>query len=255
MKFKFGFTLAEVLITLGIIGVISALTLPTFTANVTDAQIGPKLGKAVEVFENGAVAYLNEHGYSRLSEIPTENSASRSYSIMNALRANIKYTNNFGSKDDAVVGFSSKDGARYIFWFEEVRSPNAGGDFANSRLPQDEYIGAMAIVFGNPEDDDDYTNKNTFNFFVYNDGTLAPVGSRDYNKTVADNGESYYWNDAHNCPNRPNAVQEATSCTGSFFEQGMKINYELVRGRNSVIIPAISNSMGPQWANPGGRRH
>ena len=244
MKFKFGFTLAEVLITLGIIGVISALTLPTFTANVTDAQIGPKLGKAVEVFENGAVAYLNEHGYSRLSDIPTENGASRSYSIMNALRANIKYSNALATKNDSVARFSSKDGTRYFFWWEGVNSPNAAGDFANSRLPQDEFIGTMLIIFGNPEDANDYTNKNTFNFFVYNDGSLAPVGSRDFDTGAVDGGASHYWNDPHNCPNSPARVQEAASCAGSIFEQNMKVNYQLVRGLNDVVMGGMAIELG-----------
>ena len=48
---KKGFTLAEVLITLGIVGVISALTLPSLMNNHTKAQIGPKLAKAVSAFD------------------------------------------------------------------------------------------------------------------------------------------------------------------------------------------------------------
>lgn len=38
-KFKIGFTLAEVLITLGIIGVVSAMTLPTLIANKTNREM------------------------------------------------------------------------------------------------------------------------------------------------------------------------------------------------------------------------
>lgn len=33
MRFKFGFTLAEVLITLGIIGIVAAMTIPTLLQN------------------------------------------------------------------------------------------------------------------------------------------------------------------------------------------------------------------------------
>jgi len=43
---KKGFTLAEVLVTLGIIGVVAALTLPGILTDTTSAQIGPKLAKA-----------------------------------------------------------------------------------------------------------------------------------------------------------------------------------------------------------------
>ena len=48
---KHGFTLAEVLITLGIIGVVAALTAPALVQNAGSAQIGPKLAKAVSTFE------------------------------------------------------------------------------------------------------------------------------------------------------------------------------------------------------------
>ena len=48
---KHGFTLAEVLITLGIVGVVAALTAPALVQNAGSAQIGPKLAKAVNTFE------------------------------------------------------------------------------------------------------------------------------------------------------------------------------------------------------------
>ena len=51
---KFGFTLAEVLITLGIIGVIAALTTPALVKNSGTAKIGPSLAKFVNTVETGA---------------------------------------------------------------------------------------------------------------------------------------------------------------------------------------------------------
>ena len=49
---KLGFTLAEVLITLGIIGVVAALTTPALVHNVGDAKIGPTLSKFNNTFAN-----------------------------------------------------------------------------------------------------------------------------------------------------------------------------------------------------------
>ena len=49
MKTKFGFTLAEVLITLGIIGVVAALTLPSLVTNYQKQVTVNKLKK----FYNG----------------------------------------------------------------------------------------------------------------------------------------------------------------------------------------------------------
>ena len=57
---KFGFTLAEILISLGIIGVISALTMPTLFTNTSTAKIGPTLAKAVSAFEQANTMMLND---------------------------------------------------------------------------------------------------------------------------------------------------------------------------------------------------
>ncbi|MBR6126283.1 prepilin-type N-terminal cleavage/methylation domain-containing protein, partial [bacterium] len=57
---KTGFTLAEVLVTLGIIGVVAALTTPALINSTGNAQIGPKLSKARAVFENATQMMLLE---------------------------------------------------------------------------------------------------------------------------------------------------------------------------------------------------
>ena len=62
-----GFTLAEVLITLGIIGVVAALTAPALVQNAGSAQIGPKLAKAVSTFELANQNMLNEREVSTIA--------------------------------------------------------------------------------------------------------------------------------------------------------------------------------------------
>lgn len=57
---KKGFTLAEVLITLGIIGVIAALTAPALIQNAGSAKIGPTLAKAVTTFELANQNMINQ---------------------------------------------------------------------------------------------------------------------------------------------------------------------------------------------------
>ena len=44
---KNGFTLAEVLITLAIVGLIASLTLPGLNSNISNRRIGPALAKAI----------------------------------------------------------------------------------------------------------------------------------------------------------------------------------------------------------------
>lgn len=54
---KRGFTLAEVLITLAILGVVAAVTLPNMIQDTKYQQIGVKLAKFASNLENGATAY------------------------------------------------------------------------------------------------------------------------------------------------------------------------------------------------------
>lgn len=68
MKTK-GFTLAEVLITLGIIGVTAALTLPSLINMHQEASIGPKLAKAVATFEEAATRVMVEYPDLTLQEM------------------------------------------------------------------------------------------------------------------------------------------------------------------------------------------
>ena len=66
---KFGFTLAEVLITLGIIGVIATLTIPSLQTNVRAQSVGPGLAKAINTLENANKMLLTNENARNLTEI------------------------------------------------------------------------------------------------------------------------------------------------------------------------------------------
>ncbi|MCM1003730.1 MAG: prepilin-type N-terminal cleavage/methylation domain-containing protein [Candidatus Gastranaerophilales bacterium] len=59
---KYGFTLAEVLIALGIIGVISSLTAPTFIASIQNSSNAARLAAAVSTLENGFTTMIAKEG-------------------------------------------------------------------------------------------------------------------------------------------------------------------------------------------------
>ena len=234
MKFK-GFTLAEVLIVLGIIGVISALTMPTFTANSQNAQIGPKLGKAVASFEEATRLYMQSHQLENLSDIPTENGASVAYSIMNALRENMNWeaeaSSNTKSSNEPL--FTAKDGTRYVY---KNADNTPAGDFANSALAKDHNIGTVKIDIAGHRPDSTYAGKSTFYFALYDDGSLIPYGSRNWAKWEVNGGT--YWNSESGCGNKNGFYANIASsnettgggkyaCAGSIFEQNMKVNYKL----------------------------
>ena len=57
-----GFTLAEVLITLGIIGVVVALTMPTLIANHREKEAVVRLKKTYSTLSNAYISVLNDYG-------------------------------------------------------------------------------------------------------------------------------------------------------------------------------------------------
>ena len=61
MKIKSAFTLAEVLITLAIIGVIASMTLPSLNSNVNTKTLETQTLKAYNALQNAAQRYLVEN--------------------------------------------------------------------------------------------------------------------------------------------------------------------------------------------------
>ncbi len=57
-----GFTLAEVLITLGIIGVVAALTIPNMIKNSQKIEYVVAMKKSYTTFQNGMKAYMANQG-------------------------------------------------------------------------------------------------------------------------------------------------------------------------------------------------
>ena len=60
---EFAFTLAEVLITLGIIGVVAAMTIPTLMANVKAHQYSAKFKKTISTLSNAAKMSQAQYGF------------------------------------------------------------------------------------------------------------------------------------------------------------------------------------------------
>ena len=71
MKKFYAFTLAEVLITLGIIGVVAAMTMPTVIKNYQKKQAATQMRKTYAVLENALAMAKAEHGEIMYWEGPT----------------------------------------------------------------------------------------------------------------------------------------------------------------------------------------
>jgi prepilin-type N-terminal cleavage/methylation domain-containing protein len=66
-----GFTLAEVLITLGIIGIVAAMTIPTLIKNYQDSQTHSVITKAISTLSQATLLIKNENGGTLVSAFGT----------------------------------------------------------------------------------------------------------------------------------------------------------------------------------------
>lgn len=91
IKMRSGFTLAEVLITLGIIGVVAAITIPTLMNNVQDMQLKSAWKKEYSVINQAVTQMANDNGGS-LKGFWTTDSSTTENSILDMFSDYLKLT-------------------------------------------------------------------------------------------------------------------------------------------------------------------
>ncbi len=98
---KNGFTLAEVLITLAIIGVVATLTLPALMTNTAEQQAKTALKKGINTLTEAAQMNQSIAGfdYASLTSSDTEDSEAQSLYGLLATRASLDYQKNGTAKD------------------------------------------------------------------------------------------------------------------------------------------------------------
>ncbi len=212
---KAGFTLAEVLISLGIVGTIAAITLPTLMSNTTEAQIGPKLAKAVSTFEQANESLLDSLSADSLSDAGLTNDSGN---YVQRLSRFLKITPS-GNWD-----FTTKDGMLFAM---TVTEPNP--DSVNPAYMQ--RIGNVMIDI-NGLNRPNVLATDRFNFSWWNDGSLRPMGGTNWEGLSVDpnnpgpdsNGGNTHW--TTQCAIGAIPTEESSMfCAGHIFENNLKVLY------------------------------
>ena len=200
---KRGFTLAEVLITLGIIGVIASITLPSLMTDTTSAQIGPKLAKAVSMFEQANESLLNANSIDALSDGALLASVG---SYTTELSRYLKITPVTG-------GYLSKDGMLYSITISDANPSNTADPAYRQRVGN-----VMIDINGSSKPGEAGTD--IFYFSFWNDGSLRPKGGADWEP----GGETWQ---VH-CPKAEDGTPTLEGydfCAGHVFENNLKVLY------------------------------
>lgn len=212
MKNK-GFTLAEVLVTLGIIGVISALTLPTFTQGSNMAKVGPLLGKAKSQFEQATIALMQEKQVDSLLAVYGDSSISNTLIFnTNAFMADLIHFLK-GSRNNSEI--TSADGVYYII---SDRTAISGSKYPYENVCSTKMMVDINGKIQGPNKD----SKDIFYFELRDDGSLVPWGSNAIPESRRDD-QGGLWTD--NCPKNL-LPTKPTVCAGHIFENGLKAEYK-----------------------------
>ena len=201
---KLGFTLAEVLITLAIVGVIAAITLPTLMSDTTSAQIGPKLAKAVSMFEQANEALLNANSVDTLYDAGLNTVSSYATELSKHFK--------ISKKSDGK--YLSKDGMLYTF------SMNATAPSNPSDPGHMQRIGNITIDI-NGDSKPNVAGTDIFYFSWWNDGSLRPKGAMNWEP----NGATW----TAKCPKAEDGTitdgDGYDYCAGHVFENNLKVLY------------------------------
>ena len=180
---KIGFTLAEVLITLSIIGVVAALTLPTLSNNAHAQANAAKLSSTVSALENafGIILTADPTDPVELHDITYangENFYSKIADHLKTLGTEVPTVTYSVAVPSSTV-FMTKSGA--IVYIEDNQT--AADDDANGNV--DNYYGNLYIDV-NGEAKPNVLGKDLFSFHLGEDGILYPMD--DETKNLVKNG-------------------------------------------------------------------
>lgn len=251
MKHKKGFTLAEVLITLGIIGVVAAITIPTLIQKTDKAQYLTKLKKAYSQGNEALKLMSNDMGCPNdlkctglFDEDKTNESFGKEFvkyfkvvkdcgtTSQDCFSHSYSYTfdgsaerSNFNQSFNGHYRFITADGMSIDLYND------SSGCIANysyhSDGPMSQYCGSFVVDLNGPDKGPNNVGKDIFEFWITNGkgALLYPEGGSD--DTMGGNN----WKDPDtgeivSCSTDPGLDKRTGwGCAGRIIDEGWNINY------------------------------
>ena len=228
---KLGFTLAEVLITLAIIGVIVAMTLPALTSNVQKSQTGPALAKAVNTLENMNRNALVQYNARNLETVikcieKEYGITAGSGTYLDLLNAQVSGAKENGSE----TNYISKDGIMFIMGTFTNADGTASdtpvkstwkavtvGDDETAKTADNKYYYRKLdmIIDTNGAKTPNILGDDRFLVYIDSAGAVIPSGGNEANLYSGDEIQT-----KATCTTTP-----SEKCIGHIADNGWKVNY------------------------------
>lgn len=237
--FKRGFTLAEILITLGIIGVVAAMTIPTLVANGKNQANASMLSSTISDVENALTVMLANESAEDLTETNAFSNTDDFDTFVNYLNNYIKISRhessgtNFYETSESVKyingntapidvpGVMTKNGAIVLFNIPGTTGASAE-DIEKYGLPAK---AGHVLVDVNGASKPNIFGRDVFGFILGNNGTLYPQGGRETSIYMKGN-EEHTWDksgSAYRCLDNDKA--NGNGCTARLIQNNFKMDY------------------------------
>ena len=207
---KRGFTIAEILITLGIIGIVSALTLPTFTANSRNLANATKLSAIISSVENAFASMMVSESAHDMNEtnfvIDGPDDFYKNLGKYLKLSGESTVLTDYYESNNP---FETIDGEPKLIGFNKILQTKNGAllfyRFSGTQVDNYEDLGgsvgesiAALFVDVNGGEKPNIWGRDVFLFLIGSDGILYPAGSRTFSilhSGIADETwkESGFW--------------------------------------------------------------
>ncbi len=243
------FTLAEVLITLGIIGVVASITLPALINNFKNQQYVNQLKKSYSEIGNTfkfmmakeEVESLDETEFFRNFPGETQNSSRVPEYLDTALGQYFNVVKNCHKHDTTCnsIKYKSLHNAPLTNDLNDYNFYTAGGqiiymgEFRRSRLPdqynKDAQLAGCPAIIGvinidvNGEKGPNKYGRDYFSYRLCVNGKLLAEGSKELAMTAGDNYTGYWWKTSYSCSGNNKGIGHG--CAGRVMENGWKMDY------------------------------
>lgn len=221
-----GFTLAEVLITLAVIGVIASVTLPALNSNVQKQQVGPALAKAVNTLENANRLLLAENNARTLYETGGERYLNSLPNVVwkekDVTKLKTLGSLNFSRKLTEKVCNTTKDGIQFCANNAAYKAGFGEYVVTEQMTAFTRNIDIFIDVNGDKAPNDE--GVDVFRFKIDNDGSVVAYGSREYIQRYHNGTSSYTWENG-GCDSNKVRPKRPGTCGGSIVDNGFKVIY------------------------------
>ena len=236
MKRLKGFTLAEMLITLAILGVVAAMTIPPLNTSVQKNQVGPSLKKAMNTLTTGLQLLKASNNIRDLASVGDVPSYVFHVYVAQKIRLTPRQSTVYSANSYGSYKYFNPEGKATWFQAKRFSTPDNIDYFIKkdddtwhkiessfySRAYNGKFV--FLLVDSNGYDKNPNTEgKDLFKFIIDTAGTVIPYGGSEASNYLSGGETSTpLWETLCNST----SISDPFACTGSIFENDGNVIYK-----------------------------